>query len=633
MSKVRDISNLSNVIRTDASGNVTFVSGSTTLASFNTTGPSTITANQYISSSTQATGFTATSSLYTDGGLRVGKDAYVSGTLYLNNVTVYGTQSIQYITSSQLNISTNLITVNTATPSVRFGGIAVQDSGSVSGLTGSLLWDSQTNNWIYNNPSGSGNYDSAMVMMGPQNSSGLGNEVGITINSIPKGAGGHHMTSSAMFESGSNVGIGTNNPLSRLSVGGNGYADRALTAIASGSDFGMTLQQNSTGGGLQIYANVSSWGNIPMQIQTNSGYQFIVTTAGNVGIGTASPSTLLQINTTARTSGTDVNILTLSDTVTGVQTSGYGVRILATSNNGQAKSAIAFEADGGTNNDTAISFYTQTSAASLDRRMIINKNGNVGIGTSSPTAKLDVNGEIRMTGSTLFRGMSSNTLQLCGGTSSSNVLIDGSVEVISMTTNGAERMRITSGGKGLFGTSTPSAGSNGFGTTSFHVNNEVVSMGSLAGFFWENRSGGVTTNSNWYGWYTTSGTIYLYNGAGNIASINGSNGTYTALSDINKKKDFEKSTIGLNAILNLKPTLYRMKSEDETTEKHLGFIAQEVKDYIPQAYVETIAEGKDGGVHIGLNYQAITTTLVKAIQELKAENDTLKEILQRNNIQ
>jgi hypothetical protein len=58
-----------------------------------------------------------------------------------------------------------------------------------------------------------------------------------------------------------------------------------------------------------------------------------------------------------------------------------------------------------------------------------------------------------------------------------------------------------------------------------------------------------------------------------------------------------------------------MKEEDESTDKHLGFIAQEVKDFIPQAYVETIAEEKDGGVHIGLNYQAITTTLVKAIQE------------------
>ena len=92
-----------------------------------------------------------------------------------------------------------------------------------------------------------------------------------------------------------NIGIATSNPLSKLSVGGDGYASRAITAIASGTDFGMTLQQNSTGGGLQIYSNNSSWGNIPLQIQNNTGYQFIVNTAGLVGIGTGSPNDKLVV--------------------------------------------------------------------------------------------------------------------------------------------------------------------------------------------------------------------------------------------------------------------------------------------------------------------------------------------------
>jgi hypothetical protein len=96
-----------------------------------------------------------------------------------------------------------------------------------------------------------------------------------------------------------------------------------------------------------------------------------------------------------------------------------------------------------------------------------------------------------------------------------------------------------------------------------------------------------------------------------IGSFDKTTGIYTAVSDINKKKDFEDSLIGLNAILNLKPTLYRMFNE-ENTNKHLGFIAQEVKDFIPQAYVES---GENENKFIGLNFQAITTTLVKAIQD------------------
>ena len=146
--------------------------------SYATTGSNTFVSTQYISCTSNPTGFTTAASLYTDGGLRVTKDAYVSGTLYLNNVTIYGTQSVNYITSSQLDISDNIINVNTATPNVRFGGLAVYDSGS-TGLTGSILWDSQNNNWVYSNPSGSGNYDSSMVIMGPRNNGSLGNEQGL----------------------------------------------------------------------------------------------------------------------------------------------------------------------------------------------------------------------------------------------------------------------------------------------------------------------------------------------------------------------------------------------------------------------------------------------------------------------
>jgi hypothetical protein len=140
--------------------------------SYATTGSNTFVGGQYFSSSFNPTGFTTTASLYTDGGLRVTKDAYISGTLYLNNVTVFGTQSIAYISSSQLNIGTNIITVNTETPSVRFGGLAVYDSGS-TGLTGSMLWDSQDNQWLYSNPSGS-TYDSALFLVGPRNSGPVG---------------------------------------------------------------------------------------------------------------------------------------------------------------------------------------------------------------------------------------------------------------------------------------------------------------------------------------------------------------------------------------------------------------------------------------------------------------------------
>jgi hypothetical protein len=166
--------------------------------SYATTGSNTFVGGQYISQSSNPTGFTTTASLYTDGGLRVSRDAYISGTLYLNNVTVFGTQSVAYISSSQLNIGTNLITVNTDTPSIRFGGLAVYDSGS-TGLTGSILWDSQNNHWIYSNPSGS-SYSGGMFISGPRTST-LGSETGTTSCMLLAGQGGDHLTSSMIYHS------------------------------------------------------------------------------------------------------------------------------------------------------------------------------------------------------------------------------------------------------------------------------------------------------------------------------------------------------------------------------------------------------------------------------------------------
>ena len=118
----------------------------------------------------------------------------------------------------------------------------------------------------------------------------------------------------------------------------------------------------------------------------------------------------------------------------------------------------------------------------------------------------------------------------------------------------------------------------------------------------------------------TTGTqrfIFINGGAAECANINGTTGVYTAVSDINKKKNFEESNLGLDAVLKLKPTLYNMISQDNSEPKELGLIAQEVKDVISQAYVQC-------DDFIGINYNPIIVTLVKAIQELNTKIENLK---------
>jgi hypothetical protein len=137
----------------------------------------------------------ATSSFATTGS-----NEFIGNQSIFGNLNVYGTSSIQYTTSSQAYIGDSLIVLSTDLPSLRFGGISVYDSGS-SALSGSLFWDSQRQHWVYANPSGS-TYDGGLIISGPKNTNGLGNEQGLLNNVITKGQGSDHITSSALIEDG-----------------------------------------------------------------------------------------------------------------------------------------------------------------------------------------------------------------------------------------------------------------------------------------------------------------------------------------------------------------------------------------------------------------------------------------------
>jgi hypothetical protein len=129
-------------------------------------------------------------------------DQIVSGSMVVTgNLNVFGSASFTTVTSS-IFLGGNTIILNTFTPSVRYGGIEVIDSGS-TGLTGSLLWDSERDKWIYSNPSGS-TYSGGMLISGPRASS-LGTEEGTNNNAIMKGQGGDHITSSQIIDDGTTV--------------------------------------------------------------------------------------------------------------------------------------------------------------------------------------------------------------------------------------------------------------------------------------------------------------------------------------------------------------------------------------------------------------------------------------------
>lgn len=134
----------------------------------------------------------------------------ISGSVIITeNLTVFGSSSITYVTSSQLRIDDNIITVNTSSPGSRFGGLEVYDSGSIIQATGSILWDSVNNRWIYQQSSEAA-YGGGVLLSGPRSSGSLGSELTLTSGRVAKSAGGDHLNDSNISDNGTIVSINSN---------------------------------------------------------------------------------------------------------------------------------------------------------------------------------------------------------------------------------------------------------------------------------------------------------------------------------------------------------------------------------------------------------------------------------------
>ena len=331
---------------------------------------------------------------------------------------------------------------------------------------------------------------------------------------------------------------------------------------------------------------------------------------GLIGINQAVGSTIggqLDIHT-SQTYALVLNGLTTSNAYT------------AFSNNSVGKWRIGNQYNAGANSFDIFNLTSSTNAISITSGNLVSIGGIAYgnsklslIPTTQPTTASSSNIQLSIGEATINTGYSFKIgyLNTAGG-------YVGSIQSIAAS-NAVPTLINPDGGAVLVGTYTDDT------INKLQVTGSIKSTTQIISNQFNVQSGGVyfsynDTNTNY--WYTrvlvaaSNNFRFNYNGT-DKAEINNATGVYTSLSDINKKKDFELSTLGLNAILGLKPTLYRMKTENNTN-KHLGFIAQEVKEFIPQAFVET-------NDFIGLNYQSITATLVKAIQELN-------EKLVRNNI-
>lgn len=391
-------------------------------------------------------------------------------------------------------------------------------------------------------------------------------------------------------------------------------------------------------------------------IRTNNVEKIRVMSAGSVGIGTSSPIAKLHVE-----SG---DIAARSNTANSIHSIAYGTTASAgpTFVGSRGRGTIAAPAnslsgdvlakfigrDGFTtipavnpgmhvfssqnhsagNLGADLRFFTVANGTTTDvERMRVTHDGNVGIGTSAPTVKLEV-----QTSATQSLGVGNGAPtewglgMLKSGVLRSSLFFDETVipnnmymktygaYPIQFITNNNQRMIINAAGDVGIGNTTPAARLDVQGVGTSSATFSFGARNSASTYILTVRDDGRV------GINTTAPTQAL-TVVGNICWT----GTAAVCSDIRYKKNITPLKNSLNNVIQLSGVNYYWKTDEFpkqkfTVNKQIGFIAQEIEQFYPELVLT------DDNGYKSVDYSRLTPILVEAIKELKTKIDTLEFI-------
>lgn len=475
------------------------------------------------------------------------------------------------------------------------------------------------------------------------------------------------------------VGIGTNSPNFPLHVVSPGAdavrieGNSAATGVAGAStlilvntnstnnNYSSITSRNSAGGyGSSIeFLNESSGASGSVRFVTNNNgtitEKMRVAPNGNVGIGTSNPTKMLSV----------VN----------------GSISPAVGNSEDAGVYFPANPGGGSNDEAFIRYYVESgentklvigNSNDTDDDISFIQNGgerltivntNVGVGTTAPTVKLDVDGGILARGNNSISNQGAHLqwnrsategetwlLNQKGNGSVNSGIRFGSVTTANAVTEWARFMdngrfgiaqpnpqaqlhvggsTITEGMMSIYGST--SIGAQGLhlawnrsgGSGESYIINQRGAGGGGIRFGTSDQSNNVTElarieNNGNFGIGHTSPSHPLHMGSG--AHVTAA-GTWTNASDMRLKKNIVDSKYGLSEVLKLRSVDYEMKASGE---KQVGFVAQEVKKVIP----EVVSGNENSDVMMGISYGNLVPVLVNAIKEQQAQIEKLQKELE-----
>jgi hypothetical protein len=370
----------------------------------------------------------------------------------------------------------------------------------------------------------------------------------------------------------------------------------AITASTNGTERVRVFGTGEVGVNTTVVTGTSS-----QALQVNSGAYI----SGNIGIGTTNPSVKLDVNGSVRfrSSITDNNNATGSaNQVLTAGPSGAGVTwATLTATSVGAISGVTVTPDTATTTPLYLTFTSTTSgsitAVNVDTNgltFIPSGSGSLGIGTTSPTRNLDVNGEIR-----LRAGLYDSTNQLGSLNQVLTVGAGGSVTWQAVTSVGAiSGINVTQDDTGvrypLLAAGTNSA------TTAQYVDATALVYNT-------------SSNCLGIGSLTPTSRLDIIGDVKVVGIVTASD--FNSSSDRKLKTNIKTITNPIEKVLQINGVSFNWKESGKAT---MGVIAQEVEAVLPELVSDTDPKS--------VNYNGLIGLLIECVKDQQRQIDELRNI-------